>query len=165
MLARLCLKFFKQGFSSTWTENFQIYKLGFKEAKEQEIKLPTFVGSWGKQQNSRKTPISASLTKPKPSTVWITTNCGKFLKRWEYQTTLPASWENCMEVKKQARAGHGTTDWFQTGKGVQQHCILSPCLFNLYAEYITWNSGWMNHKLESRLPGEIPTISDMQIPL
>ena len=142
----------------------QMFKLDLEKAEEPEIKLPTSVDHW-KSRSSRKISTSALLTKPKPLTVWITINCGKFLKRWEYQTTLPASWENCMEVKKQARAGHGTTDWFQTGKGVQQHCILSPCLFNLYAQYITWNSGWMNHKLESRLPGEIPTISDMQIPL
>ena len=60
-----------------------------------------------------------------------------FFKRWEYKTTWPASWEICMQVKKQQlEQRHGTTDWFQMGKGVQQGCILSPCLFNLYAEYI-----------------------------
>ena len=64
------------------------------------------------------------------------------------------------------RTGHGTTDWFQIGKGVRQGCILSPCLFNLYAEYIMQNPGCMNYKQESRLQGEIPTISDMEmIPL
>ena len=61
------------------------------------------------------------------------------------------------------RTGHGTTDWFQIGKGVHQSCILSPCLFNFYAEYIIQNAGWMKHKLESRLPGEISITSDMQI--
>ena len=61
------------------------------------------------------------------------------------------------------RTGHGKTDWFKIGKGVQQGCILSPCLFNLYAEYIMQNVSWMNHKLESRLPGEILTTSDMQM--
>ena len=61
------------------------------------------------------------------------------------------------------RTGHGTTDWFQIGKGVCQGCILSPCLFNLYAEYIMRNAGWMKHKLESRLPGQISIISDMQM--
>ena len=60
------------------------------------------------------------------------------------------------------RTGHGTTDWFQIGKGVHQGCILSPCLFNLYAEYIMRNAGLEKHKLESRLPGEIIT-SDMQM--
>ena len=61
------------------------------------------------------------------------------------------------------RTGHGTTDWFQIGKGVLQDCILSPCLFNLYAEYIMRNAGWRKHKLESRLPGEISITSDMQM--
>ena len=61
------------------------------------------------------------------------------------------------------RTGHGTTDWFQTGKGVHQGCILSPCLFNLYAEYIMRNTGLVKHKLESRLVGEISITSDMQM--
>ena len=59
------------------------------------------------------------------------------------------------------RTGHGTTDWLQNGKGVCQGCILSSCLSNLYAEYIMRNAGWMKHKLESRLPGEISITSDM----
>ena len=59
--------------------------------------------------------------------------------------------------------GHGTTDWFQIGKGVHQGCILSPCLFNFYAEYIMRKLGWRKHKLESRLPGEISITSDMQM--
>ena len=61
------------------------------------------------------------------------------------------------------RTGHGTTDWFQTGKGVCQGCILSPCLFNFYAEYIMRNLRWRKHKLESRLPGEMSITSDMQM--
>ena len=76
----------------------------------------------------------------KPLTVWITTTCGKFFKRWEYQTTWPASWEICMQVKKhQLEWDIEQTDWFQIGKGVPQGCILSPCLFNLHAEYIMQN--------------------------
>ena len=61
------------------------------------------------------------------------------------------------------RTGHGTTDWFQIGKGVCQGCKLSPCLFNLYAEYIMRNTGLDEQKLESRLPGEISTISYIQM--
>ena len=61
------------------------------------------------------------------------------------------------------RTGHGTMDWFQTGKGVRQGCILSPCLFNVYAEYIMRKLDWMKHKLESRLLGEISITPDMQI--
>ena len=76
-----------------------MFKLGLEKAGEPEIKLPTFAGSLKKQESSRK--ISALLTMPKPLTVWITTNCGKFWKRWEYHTTWPASWEICMQVRMQ----------------------------------------------------------------
>ena len=62
-----------------------------------------------------------------------------------------------------ARTGHGTTDWFQIGKGVHQGCVLSPCLFNLYAEYIMRNAGLEEAQLESILPGEISITSDMQM--
>ena len=78
----------------------QMYKLDLEKAEEPEIKLPTATGSQKKQENSRKTSTSASLTMLKPLTVWITTNYGKFLKRWECQNTLPVSWEICMQVKK-----------------------------------------------------------------
>ena len=61
------------------------------------------------------------------------------------------------------RTGHGTTDWFQIGKGVRQGCILSPCLFNLYAEYTMRNAGLEEAQLESILPGEISITSDMQM--
>ena len=79
----------------------QMFKLDLEKADEPEIKLPASAGSWKKQYSSRKTSISALLTMSKPLTVWITRNCGKFFKRWEYHTTLPASWEICMHVKKQ----------------------------------------------------------------
>ena len=87
-LAKQCSKFSKQDFNSTWTENFQMFKLDLERAEKQEIKLPTSIKSQKKQESSRKTSTSALLITPKPLTVWITTNCGEFLKRWEYQTTL-----------------------------------------------------------------------------
>ena len=87
-----------------------------------------------------KKSTSALLTIPKPLIVWTTRKSGKFWKRWEYPTTWPASWEICMEVKKQVRTEHGTTDWFQIRKGEHQGYKLSPCLFYLYAEYIMWNA-------------------------
>ena len=100
-----------------------------------------FVGSSKKQESSRKTLTFALLTIPKPLTVWITTTCGKFFKRWEHQTTWPASWEICMQDQEATvRTGHRTMDWFQIGKGVRQGYMLSPCLFNFYAEYITQNA-------------------------
>ena len=75
--------------------------LDSEKAEEPKIKLPTSTGSSKKQESSRKASISALLTMPKPLTVWITTDWGKFWKKWEYQTTKPASWEICMQVKKQ----------------------------------------------------------------
>ena len=77
-------------------------QLVLEKAEEPEIKLPTSTGSWKKQKSSRKTSISALLTMPKPLTVWITINCGKFWQRWEYQTIWPACWEIYMQVSKQA---------------------------------------------------------------
>ena len=81
--------------------NFQMFKVDLEKAEEPEIKLPTSAGSSKKQESSRNTSISALLTMPKPLTVWITLNCGKFWKRWEYQTTWPASWETYTQVRKQ----------------------------------------------------------------
>ena len=74
-----------------------------------------------------------------PLIMWLTANCGKFLKRWEYQTIFPASWEICMQVKKQQLELDMEQDWFQIGKAVHQGFILLPCLFNFYAEYIMQN--------------------------
>ena len=84
-----------------YVNHIQMFKLVLEKAEEPEIKLPTSAGSSKKQESSRKTSISALLTMPKPLTVWITINCGKLWKRWEYQTTWPASWETCMQVRKQ----------------------------------------------------------------
>ena len=100
-LVKKCSKFCKPGFSYTWTVNFQMFKLVLEKAEEPEIRLPTSAGSWKKQESFRKTSISDLLTMPKPLTVWITINCGKFFKRWECQTTWSASWEICMQVRKQ----------------------------------------------------------------
>ena len=139
------------------------YKCSSWKAEEPEIKLPTSTGSWKKQESSRKTTISAFLTMPKPLTEWITRNW-KILKEMGIPDHL-----TCLLRKLSAgqgatvRTGHGTTDWFQIGKGVCQGCVLSPCLFNFYAEYIMRNAGLEKHKLESRLPGEISITSDMQM--
>ena len=94
-----------------------------------------------KQENSRKTSTSALLTKLKPLTLWITKNCRKFLEMGitDHLTYLLRNLYADQEAT--VRTGHGTMDWFQIGKGVCQGCILSPCLFNLYSEYIMQNAG------------------------
>ena len=101
MLAKYCSKFSKPGFNSTWTMNSQMFNLDLEKAEEPENKLPTSTVLSKKQESSRKTSISALLTMPKPLCMWITTNCGKFFNRWEYQATRPASWEICIQVRRQ----------------------------------------------------------------
>ena len=92
----------------------------------------------GKQESSRKTSVSALLTMSKTLTMWVTINCEKFWKRWEYQTILTCLLRNLYAGQEATvRIGHGTVDWFQIGKG----CILSPCSCNLYAEHIMRNAG------------------------
>src|SRR5574337_150738 len=108
-----------------------MFKLVLEKAEEPEIKLPTSTGSSKKQESSRKPSISALLAMPKPLTVWITTNCGKF-ERDGNTRLLDCLLRNLYAGQEATvRTGHGTTDWFQIGKGVRQGCILSPCLFNL----------------------------------
>ena len=86
-------------------------------------------GSWKRQESSRKASIYALLTMPKPLIVWITINCGKFFKRWEIPDHLTCLLRNLYAGQEATvRTGHGTTDWFQIGKGVHQGCMLSPCL-------------------------------------
>ena len=135
--------------------NFQVFKLVLEKVEEPGIKLPTSTESSKNQESSRKT--SALLTMPKPLIVWITVNCGKFWKRWAYQTTWPASWETCMQVRKQQLELDREQQCFQIGKGVRQGCILSTWLLNIMLTQCTsWETlGWKKHKLESRLLGEI----------
>ena len=99
--SKVMLKILQPGFSNTWTVNFQMFKLVLEKAEEPEFKMSTSTGSWIKEESARKTSSSALLIMPKPLTVWITINCGKFWKRWEYQNTWPTSWETCMHVRKQ----------------------------------------------------------------
>src|SRR5574337_783323 len=121
--------------------NFLLFRLVLEKAEEPETKLPTSAGSSKKQDGSRKTSISALLTLPKPSTVWITTNW-KILQEMGIPDHLTCLLRNLYAGQEATvRTGHGTKDWFQIGKGVHQGCILSPCLFNFYAEYIMRNAG------------------------
>ena len=132
-----------------------MFKLDLEKVEQPEIKLPT---SSKKQESSRKISTSALLATPKPLTLWITTNWRKFLKSWEYQTILPATWEICMQVKKQQLELDMEQ---QTGSKLEKEYIKA------YLTYMQSTScemlGWMKHKLESRLPGEISITSDMQM--
>ena len=122
------------------TVTFQMFKLYLEKAEESEIKLPTSTGSQKEQENSRKTTTSALLTKQylcvNPKKLW------KLLQEMGLPDHLNCLLKNlyaCQEAT--LRTGQGTTEWFQIGKGVCQGCILSPCLFYLYVEYIMQDAG------------------------
>ena len=118
-----------------------MFKLALEKAEKPEIKLPTSVGSWKKQESSRKTSISALLTMPKPLTV-DQNKLWKILQEMGISDLLTFLLRNLYTGQEAiVKTGHGTTDWFQIVKGVHQGCILSPCIFNLYAEYIMRNAG------------------------
>ena len=123
-----------------WNMNFQMFKLDLEKAKEPEIKLPTSAGSQKKQETSRKTSTSDLL-----AFLWnakafhsLTKNCEKFLKRWEYQTNLPASWEICMQVKKH-KLELDMEQWTASklGKEYVKAVYCHPAYLN--SEYIMWN--------------------------
>ena len=104
-----------------------MFKLDLEKAEEPKINLPASIGSQKKQESSRKASISALLTMPKPLTVWITINW-KILKEMGIPDHLTCLLRNLYAGQEATvRSGHGTTDWFQIGKGVHQGCILSPC--------------------------------------
>ena len=139
---------YKPSFNTTKTEAEEEKKRGRKK--------------WDSLKSSHVS-TSVSLTMLKALTMWSTTNGGKFLKRWEYQTTLPASWETCVQVKKQ-QIEPQIEQWTGSKMGQEYFkAVLQPCLFNLYAEYLMWNNGLDEAHLESRLLGEISTTSDRQM--
>ena len=147
-----------------WTVNFQMFKLDLEMAEEPEVKLPSSIGSLKKQKSSRKISASALSTMPKSLTVWITINCEQFLKRWEYQATLPASWDICMQVKKQKLKSDMDQ---QTGSKLGKEYVKAVYCHHAYLTYMQSTSremlGWIQHKLESRLLGEISITSGMQM--
>ena len=152
-----------------WTMNFQMFQLDLEKAEEPEIKLPTSAGSSKKQESSRKTSTSALLTMPKPLTVWITTNCGKFWKRWEWIPNHLTWLLGNLYAGQEAtvKTIHETTDRFQIRKGFHQGYILSPCWLNLYTEYIMRNARLDEAQAVIKIAGREKSITpDIQmIPL
>ena len=141
-----------------------MFKVALEKAEEPEIKLPTSAGSLKKQESSRKASISSLLTMSEPSTMWITINCEKFFKRWEYQTTWPASWETYMQFRKQQLE----LDMKQEiGSKLGKEYVMAVYCHPAYLTYMQSTSletlGWKKHKLESRLPEETSIASDMQM--
>ena len=121
--------------------NFQMFKLDLEKAEEPEIKLPTFAGSL-KKQEFQKNIYFCFINYVKAFDCVDHNKLWKILKEMEIPAHLTCLLRNLYAGQEATvRTGHGTTDWFQIGKGVSQGCILSPCLFNFYAEYIMWDAG------------------------
>ena len=141
-----------------------MFKLDLEKAEEAEIKLPTCIGAQKKQENSRETSINFFIDYARPLTVWIKTSCGKFSQRWEYQTTWPASWETCTQVKKQQLEPDVEQ---QTASKLEKEYVKNVCCCLAYLTYMQSTfcemPDWRKHKLESRLPGEISITWDMQM--
>ena len=163
MPVRLCSKFCELGFSSMRIENFQMFKLDLEKAEELRSNCQHMLDH-KKARELKKKSTSASLTTLKPLTVWITTNCGIFLMKWDYQTTSPASWETHMQDKKQQLELDMEQ---QTHSKLGKEYIKAVYCHSAYLTSMQSTScempGWMNHKLEARLPREISTTSDMQM--
>ena len=144
--------------------NFLMFKMVLEKAEEPEIKLPTSAGSLGKAREFQKNIYFCFIDYAKAFDCVDHNKLWKILKEMGIPDHLICLLRNLYAGQETTfRTGHGTTDWFQIGKEVRQGCILSPCLFNLYAEYIMRNAGLEKHKLESRLLREISITSDMQM--
>ena len=136
---------------------------GFRKDRGTELKLPTSTGSLKKWESSRKTSTSVLFTVPKPLTVWITTNCGKFWKMG-IPDHLSCLWEICMQARKQQLKLDMEQ---QTGSKEEKQYVKAVYCYPAYLTSMQSSSGetldWKKHKLESRLPGEISITSDMQM--
>ena len=143
--------------------NFQMFKLDLEKAEEPEIKLPNMHWIIKKATKFQKNIYFCFIDYAKAFELWITTN-RKILQEMDIPDDLTCLLRNLYAGQEgTVRIRHETTDYFQIGKGVRQGCIFSPCLFNFYAEYIMLNARLDEHKLESRLQGEISIASDMQM--
>ena len=141
LLVKECSKFSNPGFRNMWTMNFMMFKLVLENAEEPEIKLPTSAGSW-KKQEFQKNIYFCFIDYAKAFDCVYHNKLWKILKEMGIPDHLICLLRNLYaDQETTVRTGHGTTDWFQIGKGVCQGCILSPCLFNFYAEYIMRNAG------------------------
>ena len=131
-----------------------MFKLVLEKAEDPEIKLPTSIGSWKKQESSRKTIYFCFIDYAKAFDSVNHNKLWKILKEIGIPDHLTCLLRNLYAGQEATiRTGHGTTHWFQIGKGVRQGCILSPCLFNFYAEHIMKNAGLEETQAEIKIAG------------
>ena len=163
MLAKYCSTFSKPGFNSTWTMHFQMFKLDLENAGEPD-QIVNIHWIMQKAREFQKNTYFCFIDYVKALTVWITTNCGKFFKKWEYQTTWSTSWEIYMQFQKQQLELYMEE---QTGSKLGKKYVKAVYCHPAYLTYMqstSWERlGWMEHKLEWRLLGEISITWVMQM--
>ena len=167
MPARSCSKSSKQGFNNTWTENLTDIQDGFRKGRGTRDQITNICWVTYKAREFQKNIYFCFIDYTKAFDCVDHNKLWKILQDMEIPDHLPCLPRNLYAGQEATiRTEHGTTDWFKVGKGGHQGCILSPCLFNFYAEYIMQNAGLNESQAgikESRLPGEILTTSDMQM--
>ena len=153
--SKVILKILQARLQQYMNQELSDLQAGFRKGRRTRDQIANICWIIEKAREFQKSIYFISLTMLKPLTMWIIINCGKFLKRWEYQTSLPASWETCMQVKKQ-QLKPDMEQW--TGSKLGKECV-KVVYCHHYLTSIQSTScemqGWVKHKLESRLPGEI----------
>ena len=163
-IGKVMLKILDARFQWYVNQELPDVQAGFRKGRVTRDQIANIHWIIEKAREFQKKSTSVSLTTLKPLTLWITTNCGKFLKRWKSQTTLPGSWETCMQAKKQ-QLELNTKQWTSFKLGMESikavYCHPAYLIYMQSTSYGT--SGWMNHKVGWRLLEEISVTSDMQM--
>ena len=162
--SKVMLKILQARFQQFMNRELPEVQAGFRKGRGTRDQIANICWIIEKVREFQKNIYFCFIDYAKALTVWITANCGKFLKGWDYQTIWPASWEICMQVKKQQLELDMKQ---QTGSKLGKEYVKAIYFHPAYFTYMQSTSremlGWMKHKLESRLPGEISMTSDMQM--
>ena len=153
-LVKWCLKFSKPGFSNMWTMNFLMFQAGFRKGRGTRDQIAIICWIIKKAREFQKIIYFYFVDYAKAFDCVDNSKVWKILQEIEIPDHLTCFLRNLYaDQEATVRTGHGTTDWFQIGKGIRQGCILSPCLFNLYAEHLLWNARLDEAQAEIKIAG------------
>ena len=162
--SKVMLKILQARLQRCLNQELRDIQVGFRKGRETRDQIANICWIIEKAREFKRTLTSASLTMPKLLVLWITTNCGKFWKRWKYQTTYLSPAISVCRSRSNIRTQHGTMDCFKIEKGVCQGYIYCHPAYLTYMQSTSREMpDWMKHKLDSRWLGEISTTSDMQM--